>query len=331
MSYTNIGRIVFTIEALDYTKQTFNAVAESIEKISDTIQGILGTMIDWSRQIMSVFSSVVQSVWNMINSIVSAISSIADSIGGFGMGSIVGAIMNVIGAMIQMELTAKEISVKIFGMFGDTILAGLQVVTQAIMDTINALFQLGSQGWNAVAMLSLGVVAFGEQLWEMTSDFEKAFGEINALVRGFGSIMREDMTQEIEKLRDYLVSFSMDSVFSIGEITNAMSTFIKMGVEPTTEGFENAVDAIIKMAYLGSTNIGDSISYISTVMYGFGLQVKDIVDITDALTGAAIISVAELSDLGYSLSYTAASAHSLGLSMDDALVEIGRASCRESV
>ena len=322
MSYTNIGRIIFTIEALDYTRQTFTQVTNAIQNLGDTLQNIMSTMIDWSRQIMSVFSSVVQSVWNLISSVVNAIASIADSIGGFGVGSIVGAIMSVIGAMIQMELTAKEISVKIFGMLGETVLAGLQAVTQGVMDTINAIFQLGSQGWNSIAMLTLGLAAFGEQFAQLTAGFEAAFGEITALIKGFGMIMREDMTGEIERLREYIYKFGMESVFSVSEITDAMSKFIKMGIEPTVAGFEDAVDAIIKMAYLGQTNIEDSISYISTVMYGFGLTVEDVVKITDALTGAAIISVAELSDLGYSLSYTSATAHMLGLSMEEALIYV---------
>ena len=322
MSYSNIGKVIFTIEALDQTRQTFNQVSDAIKGIGDAIQGILGTMIDWSRQIMSMFSQVVSSIWNVISSVVSAIAGMADAIGGFGIGGIVSSIMSVIGAMIQMELTAKEVSVQIFGMFGEMVLQGIQVVTGAITDTIDALFKLGGQAWSALGIVAVGIASFGQDLGELVTTFEQSFGEITALIKGFGLIMGQDMTQAIADVKKQIFDFAMSSVFSVTEITDAMSTFIKMGIEPTVEGFQSAVDSIIKMSYLGATGIEDAISYISTVMYGFGLQVKDVVDITDALTGAAIVSVAELSDLGYSLSYTAATANQLGLSMDDALIYV---------
>lgn len=182
------------------------------------------------------------------------------------------------------------------------------------------------------------LVATGRGMMVAGAGFVYAFGkavsaaaEFERKMDYFGAVT-DTNAGKMQKLNKYTLMLAQNTIYSANEIADGFVELGKAGVN-ADQIMRGVGKAMASLGAAGDIPLTESGQIITSVVSQFGLKAGDAVKVADLLAGAANASIADITDLGYSLKYVGGIAHTAGLSFDDvttALSVLAKAGIRGS-
>lgn len=171
--------------------------------------------------------------------------------------------------------------------------------TSAAFDT----FGKSLLGIGAVALAGFGVAV------KASADFERVMSGVEAVLA--------PTTAEMEALRKKTLQLGQDTIFSAKDVAEGMESMAKAGLS-AEEMIGGAADAAVNLAAAaGNMNLDRAAEIAANAMRQFNIPASDMVQVADALAGAANASTVEVEDLAVSMKYAGSVASAMGVSFDE--------------
>lgn len=167
------------------------------------------------------------------------------------------------------------------------------------------------------------VYGFGKAV-QAAADFERKMDFFGAVT--------DTNKRKMAELSEFTLQLAQDTIFSGGEIADAMVELGKAGVS-AEQIMQGVGRAVANLGAAGDIPLAESAQIITSAVQTFDLSARDAVRVADLLAGAANASIVEISDLGFSLKYAGGVASAIGIpieSLIDALSLLGTAGIRGS-
>ena len=126
---------------------------------------------------------------------------------------------------------------------------------------------------------------------------------------------------QMTHLRDTILDIGTNSKFSTLEITEAAQQLAQAGF--STSEMEKSLKAVTELAAASGASIKESTDLITASIGGFGLQSSEAQRVADVMTSALNRSRLTVQQAGLAVSYLGATAHDVGISLNDVLASVG--------
>ncbi|SKB62240.1 phage tail tape measure protein [Sphingopyxis flava] len=126
---------------------------------------------------------------------------------------------------------------------------------------------------------------------------------------------------QMTHLRDTILDIGTNSKFSTLEITEAAQQLAQAGF--STSEMEKSLKAVTELAAASGASIKESTDLITASIGGFGLQSSEAERVADVMTSALNRSRLTVQQAGLAVSYLGATAHDVGISLNDVLASVG--------
>lgn len=158
------------------------------------------------------------------------------------------------------------------------------------------------------AIAAAGAVAgIGFSAIKMAADFDKAFGEVTTLF----DAPKAQIAELRSDIKDLARAEGVDAV----KATKAMYQAISAGVKPAQViGF---LKDNIKLAVGGVTELSTAVDLTTTVMNAWGLEQKELTNVSDAMFTAVRLGKTTIDELGAAMFNVAPVAGAMGVSVDE--------------
>lgn len=179
----------------------------------------------------------------------------------------------------------------------------------ALRGTGDAFFRAGQTMTAAggVMVFAFAKVVSAAAEYERKMDFFGAVTDTNAA--------------KMDRLSDFTLKLAQDTIYSAGEIADGFIELGKSGI--TAEQIMRGVgEAMASLGAAGDIPLAQSGQIITSVISQFGLEAENATRVADLLAGAANASIADISDLGFSLKYVGGIAKTAGLEFEDVATAI---------
>lgn len=206
-------------------------------------------------------------------------------------------------------------------------IAGYAAVRAANAHTINTMNDARNRmrgfGLAAIGMGAAFLTGFGMAV-NAAADFEKKldyFGAVNNAT-----------AEQMEKVREKALELGRTSLYSAGQVADALVEMGKAGVS-AEDIIDGMADAMVNLAAAADIDLAQATNIVTSQIQAFSLSAKDAVHVTNLMAGAANASIIDVTDIGVSMKYVAGVAHSLGISIDsttDAISLLGKAGIKGS-
>ncbi len=127
---------------------------------------------------------------------------------------------------------------------------------------------------------------------------------------------------ELAKLEEEAKRLGESTVFSASQVADGMNQMALAGL--SSSDMLAGMEDILALASVGMISIKDSADYAITSMKAFGLEAKDINDITDIFAKGATISATNVTQLGQALTKVGGVAHSGNVSLEETVALLGQ-------
>ena len=165
--------------------------------------------------------------------------------------------------------------------------------------------RIGSLGVK-FSLLSAPIVAIGVKGIKAAQDFDSALAEISARTGTVGT--------ELEMVSELAQQMGRDTVFSAQDAVKAMLELTTSG-QSVTEAMATLPE-VLNLAAAGGLNLGTSADAVTDIMKQFKLEIEDTTIVSNALTQAASISSASVSDLVAGFQNVGGRASAFGLTVE---------------
>lgn len=207
-------------------------------------------------------------------------------------------------ASLTLELkTAESQTVS----FGDTLMeSGTRMMTAA-----DKLSGIGNK-------LTLGIttplVAIGTTAIKVGNDFEAQMSRVSAIAGAYGD--------DLEKLRDQAIELGAETSFSATSAAEAMENLASAGF--STEEIMQAMPGMLNLAASSGEDLASSADIAASTLRGFQMEASQAGHVADVLAKNAADTNAAISDTGLAMKYIAPIAQSVGWSLEEVTVAIGK-------
>ncbi len=126
---------------------------------------------------------------------------------------------------------------------------------------------------------------------------------------------------QMTHLRETILDIGTSSKFSTLEIAEAAQQLAQAGF--STSEMEKSLKAVTELAAASGASIKESTDLITASIGGFGLQSSEAERVADVMTSALNRSRLTVQQAGLAVSYLGATAHDVGISLNDVLASVG--------
>lgn len=158
--------------------------------------------------------------------------------------------------------------------------------------------------------VAAGVGVAAKSILTLGTDFETTMNQVSAQVNDGGKSM--------QSLTAYAKEMGASTIFSANDAAKAMLDLTKVGLKPA-EIQGGALAGAMNLAAIEGMELSDAAVVATNTMNQFGLGVKNLPGIVDALAGASSASSASVASLSLGMQQIGPSAASAGLSINDTL------------
>lgn len=127
--------------------------------------------------------------------------------------------------------------------------------------------------------------------------------------------------KQMQRLSKYALQLGQDTIYSANEIADGFVELGKSGVK-VKDIIGGVGKAVTSLGAAGDIPLIQSAQIITSSVAQFALEAKDATHVADLLAGAANASIADITDIGYSLKYVGGIAHVAGLGLEDVTTAI---------
>lgn len=167
---------------------------------------------------------------------------------------------------------------------------------------------MGNVGQWMTTRLTLPILAAGGYIAKTAMDFEQAMNQVAARSGATG--------KEFETLRNQAKALGLETKYSATEVALGMTEFGKAGLSATQ--ISQGMADTLSLAAAEQVNLADATSIAVATMGQFQLGADQVGRIADVLAKGAGSSIISLQDLAESLAYVGPTAHSAGISLEEA-------------
>lgn len=153
----------------------------------------------------------------------------------------------------------------------------------------------------------------------------KAFASYEAQLNRIRAIS-DATTEDMEAVQRTALALGAATKFSATEAAEGIAELSAAGM--TIPQALDSIQGVMGLAAAGGTSVGDAANTAAASLNGFRLQASDATRVADVFAKAANLSAISLTDVAYSMKYTAPIAAAAGASLEDVasvLVELGNA------
>lgn len=155
-----------------------------------------------------------------------------------------------------------------------------------------------------------GLAAGLYQAIDVASQFEKEMSNVQA--------NSQATAKDFAALREVAIQLGADTSFSAKEAAQGIDEMVKAGIS-VSDVLGGGLKGALDLAAAGQMGVGDAAEIAASAMTQFALKGKDIPHIADLLAAGAGNAQGEVIDMGYALKYAGASAHSMGVPIEEAV------------
>lgn len=170
-----------------------------------------------------------------------------------------------------------------------------------------------AKGGLGLGILATGAVAFGKS----AVDAEKAFSTSMRMIQA----NTKAPAGEMEKLNKLALKLGQDTSFSAGEAADAMLELAKAGLDTKTI-IGGGLAGTLQLAAAGGTDLATASTIAANAMKTFGLQGRNMDQVSAALAGGANASTASVESLGQALQQVGPGATNAGLSLQETVAAL---------
>lgn len=164
-----------------------------------------------------------------------------------------------------------------------------------------------------MATAGLGMVyAFGKVV-NAAAEFERKLDYFGAVTGTNAKMM--------QRLSKYTLQLGQDTIYSANEIADGFVELGKSGIN-AKQIMHGVGEAMASLGAAGDIPLVQSAQIITSSVAQFALKARDATHVADLLAGAANASIADITDIGYSLKYVGGIAHVAGLGLEDVTTAI---------
>lgn len=161
--------------------------------------------------------------------------------------------------------------------------------------------------------MTLPIVGVGAAAVKVTSDFESAMSEVQAISGATGS--------DFDRLSDKAKEMGAKTKFSASESAEAMNYMAMAGWK--TEEMLDGIEGIMNLAAASGESLATTSDIVTDALTAFGLKAKDSGRFADVLAAASANANTNVSMLGESFKYVAPVAGTLKFSAEDTSIALG--------
>ena len=201
--------------------------------------------------------------------------------------------------------------------------AGLADTAKTGFGKAQAYIDNNRQGIQAIGVASGiafgGMAALVVDSTNKFADFEKQMSSAKAVLGLFG---KDEATKKTFKdLTDLALKLGADTKYSSEEAAQGITILGQAGFDAAQ--IMAVLPGVLNLAAASNLSIADSADIASSVLRQFNLQVEDTGRVMDVLNKTAIMSNADVLNLRDSFNYFGATAHVLGISLEESSAAIG--------
>lgn len=145
------------------------------------------------------------------------------------------------------------------------------------------------------------------------TDFEKGLSSVQAVT--------DATDEEMQTLKKTALDLGASTAWSASNVADAEQLLGQAGY--SVDETITALPGLLSLASAGSLDLASATSIASSTLRGFSLDASQTTHVADALALTANATNSDVTDLGESLKYISPVAHSLGISMEDAVAATG--------
>ncbi len=145
------------------------------------------------------------------------------------------------------------------------------------------------------------------------TDFEKQLSSVKAVTSA--------TDPEMQRLKKTALDLGASTAWSASNVADAEQLLGQAGY--SVDETITALPGLLSLASAGSLDLASATSIASSTLRGFNLDAGQTTHVADALALTANATNSDVTDLGESLKYISPVAHSLGISMEDAVAATG--------
>lgn len=206
--------------------------------------------------------------------------------------------------------SAKEFLIKLF-LDADT--SGGQK-TEDALDRIAAKIKgLDTVGKTMSLYLTAPLTAFAALATKTFADFEAQMSRVGAISGA--------TAEELAKLTNQARELGASTRFSASDAAQAMSYLAMSGF--SVSEMTNSMSSVLRLAAAATLDMGTAANITSNILRGFGLRVDELAHANDVLVKAFTSSNTDLRQLGEAMKYVAPVARSSGQSIEDITAAVG--------
>lgn len=161
--------------------------------------------------------------------------------------------------------------------------------------------------------MTLPIVGVGAAAVKVTSDFESAMSQVQAISGATGS--------DFDRLADKAKEMGAKTKFSASESAEAMNYMAMAGWK--TEEMLDGIEGIMNLAAASGESLATTSDIVTDALTAFGLKAKDSGRFADVLAAASANANTNVSMLGESFKYVAPVAGALKFSAEDTSIALG--------
>lgn len=161
--------------------------------------------------------------------------------------------------------------------------------------------------------MTLPIVGVGAAAVKVTSDFESAMSQVQAISGATGS--------DFDRLADKAKEMGAKTKFSASESAEAMNYMAMAGWK--TQDMLDGIEGIMNLAAASGENLATTSDIVTDALTAFGLKAKDSGRFADVLAAASANANTNVSMLGESFKYVAPVAGALKFSAEDTSIALG--------
>ena len=157
------------------------------------------------------------------------------------------------------------------------------------------------------------VTAFGRQMVQVSSDFEHAMAQVQAVSNASAA--------DFKKMGDEARHLGATTKYTATEAANALEKLTRNGLSASQA--TQALSGVLKLAQANDIGLAEAANITTNVMNMFGKTTKDTADINDILSATAANTATNISELYEALVNAAPTAHNLGIGLEEVTSALG--------
>lgn len=185
-----------------------------------------------------------------------------------------------------------------------------KTVTQS-MASVGA--TMAATGAKLTRSITLPVVGFGAAILKTAGDFEQSMLKVQAVA---------DLTgEEFQKLRKQANDLGRSTKFSATEAADAMGYLAMAGFD--VNQIYDSMPSVLQLAAAAQMDLATSADIVSNIIAGYGIEIKDLGKVNDALVMTVNATNTELIGLGEAFKYVGPVAKAAGFDFNEVSAALG--------